>query len=129
MPNEEFSLDREMNIQNQVDATGKKWLVHTERGRHLFYTLPDGARPDAVIPERLKGMFTKRMYLETEIDRYVKESWEHADQIKAKNERKAQAAKEAQRAKKAEESTDTPDTDSDERKSGTTSSKGSKSKG
>jgi len=103
MPNQEFSLDREMNIQNNVDATGKKWVIHTERGRHLFYTLPEGARSDAVIPDRLKGMFTKRMYLLDEIQRHVHDSWEHADAIKLKNERKAQAAKEAKRGKANEE--------------------------
>jgi len=103
MPNQEFSLDREMNIQNNVDATGKKWVIHTERGRHLFYTLPEGARPDAVIPDRLKGMFTKRMYLIDEIERYVKSSWDHADEVARKNERKAQAAKEAKSNAKRQE--------------------------
>ena len=100
MPNEEFSLDREMNIENNVDATGKKWNVHTERGRHLFYTLPENARPDAVIPDRLQGKFTKRMYLESEIKKYVQDTWDHADRVAQKNERKAQVAREHKNAKK-----------------------------
>ena len=94
---EEFSLDREQNIAHNIDATGKKWDIHTERGRHLYYTLPAGARPDSVIPEKLQGMFTKRMYLEDKIKEHVVESWNHADAVAAKNARKAQAAKEAKK--------------------------------
>lgn len=130
MPNEEFSLDREMNIENNVDATGKKWNVHTERGRHLFYALPEGARPDAIIPDKLQGKFTKRMYLETEIKRYVQESWDHADRIAQKNERKAQAAKEAANGRKqeAKESTDTPNANTNVSKPSSSDNKESKGK-
>jgi len=103
MPNQEFSLDREMNIQNNVDATGKKWVVHTERGRHLFYVRPEGGREDSVIPPKLQGMWTKRLYIDAALKQYLKDSWDHADEITRKNERKAQAAKEAKRGKADEE--------------------------
>lgn len=95
----EFSLDREINEERNIDATGKKWLIHTERGRHLFYTLPEGARPDAVIPDSLQGKFTKRMLLQSLIKKHVQDSWEHAEQVAQKNARKAQAAKENKGAK------------------------------
>lgn len=97
MSDKEFSLDREQNIEHNVDAQGKRWEIHTERGRHLYYTLPSGARADTPIPETLSGMFTKRMYLEDKIKEYVKSSWDHADLVAAKNARKAQAAKEAKK--------------------------------
>lgn len=93
----EFSLDRETNINENIDATGKKWEIHVEKGRHLFYTLPTGARADTVIPEKLQGMFTKKMYLDNRIREWVTESWNHADEVAAKNARKAQAAKEAKK--------------------------------
>lgn len=93
---EAFDLDRDTNISNNIDATGKKWNIYTERGRHLFFTRPDPDRADAVIPKDLQGRWTKRMLLDEAIRLYVRRSWDHADEIKAKNERKAQAAKEAQ---------------------------------
>ena len=91
---EAFNLDRETNIENNIDATGKKWVIQTERGRHLFFVRPDPDRADAVIPDLLQGKWTKRMYLQDAIDTYIKRSWEHADAVAQKNERKAQVAKE-----------------------------------
>lgn len=96
----EFSLDREINVERNIDATGKKWIIHCERGRHLFYTLPEGARPDSVIPDPLQGKFTKRMLLQSLIEKHVQDSWEHAEQVAQKNARKAQAAKEQKNGKK-----------------------------
>jgi hypothetical protein len=94
MPNEEFSLDRELNIQRNIDATGKKWQVVTERGRHFFLARPEGARPDSIIPEILQGKFTKKMYIEEAIKKHVADSWAHADAVDRKNERKREAARE-----------------------------------
>ena len=100
---EQFDLDRETNIANNIDATGKKWVVHTERGRHLFFTRPDPDRADLVIPDNLQGKWTKKALLDEEIKKHVQGSWAHADHIAQKNARKAQAAKEAKANAKKED--------------------------
>lgn len=92
---ESFDLDRDTNIANNIDATGKKWNIHTERGRHLFFARPEPDRADAVIPKDLEGRWTKRMLLDEAIKLHVRKSWDHADEVRVRNERKAQAAKEA----------------------------------
>lgn len=96
---ETFDLDRDTNIANNIDATGKKWTIHTERGRHLFYTRPEPDRADAVIPDSLRGCWTKKMLLDDAIRTHVIRSWDHADEVRIRNERKAQAAKEQKNAK------------------------------
>lgn len=93
----EFNLDREMNIRENIDATGKKWVIYTERGRHLFFTRPEPDRADAVIPDILQGRWTKRMLLDEAIKLHVKKSWDRAEEVAAKQARRAQAAKEAER--------------------------------
>ena len=93
---EQFDLDRDTNIANNIDATGKKWNIFTERGRHLFFARPEPDRADAIIPKDLQGRWTKRMLLDEAIKLHVRKSWDHADEVRIKNERKAQATKEAQ---------------------------------
>lgn len=100
---ETFNLDRETNIKENIDATGKKWKIYTERGRHLFFTRPEPDRADAVIPESLSGRWTKRMLLDDAIKLHVVNSWDHADEVRIRNERKAQAAKEQKNAKSLRE--------------------------
>jgi hypothetical protein len=85
-----------VNPRTGLDATGKKWNIYTERGRHLFFARPEPDRADAVIPKDLAGRWTKRMLLDSAIKLHVRRSWDHADEVRIKNERKAQAAKEAQ---------------------------------
>lgn len=96
----EFNLDREQNIEHNIDATGKKWVVYTERGRHFFFVRPEPDRKDAVIPDQIAGRWTKKGLLEDKVKRYVTESWDNAAKADAKAERKRQVAKEYSNAKK-----------------------------
>lgn len=102
---ESFDLDRDTNIAQNIDATGKKWNIYTERGRHLFFARPEPDRADAVIPKDLEGRWTKRMLLDEAIKLHVRKSWDHADEVRVRNERKAQAAKEAKANARKENAT------------------------
>lgn len=94
---ETFDLDRETNLKHNIDATGKKWVIHRQRSNGLLYVRPEPDRVDAVIPKELSGLWTKIGLLQSQLDLYLANSWEKADKAKAANERKAQAAKEAKK--------------------------------
>lgn len=109
----DFNLDREMNVRENIDATGKKWVIYTERGRHLFFARPEPDRADAVIPKELSGRWTKKMLLDEAIKLHVKSSWDHAEEVTARNARKAQAAKEAAKHEHTEKAKASASEDSD----------------
>ena len=95
MTEEKFSLDRENNIEANVDALGKKWEIHRNRGNGLCYARPNPDRSDAVIPEKMGGLWTKKVLLEEQVTKYVVDTWKVADKVLADNARKAEAAAEA----------------------------------
>ena len=90
---EEFNLDREVSIEKNVDATGKKWVIHVNRQNGLCFVRPEPDRSDAVIPETMGGLWTKPSLLEPRIKEYLNRSWDQAEAAKAKAERKAHKAK------------------------------------
>lgn len=90
-----FNLDRKVNIENDVDALGKKWEVHKQRGRALFIVRPNPDREDAVIPKTLSGEWTQEHILRENILTYVTSTWDQADLADVKAERKRQVALEA----------------------------------
>jgi hypothetical protein len=100
---DKFDLDREVSIQNGVDAEGKKWVIKAQRGNGLLYARPDPDRENAVIPKDLSGLWTKIGLLQKQIGIYLDKSWNQAEEAKLKAERKAQAAKEAAAKRKAAE--------------------------
>ena len=89
----EFNLDRDISIKNNVDAQGKKWVIHYNRGTSMCYVRPEPDRVDAIIPDELQGLWTKPSLVEPLIRKYLIESWDHADAVARKNARKAAAAK------------------------------------
>ena len=99
---EKFDLDRQTNLDNNIDGQGKKWEIKQERGRALYFARPNPDRADMLIPKNMQGLWTKVELLMTEIKMYVKQSWEHADLAAAKALRVKEAAKEADNARKAE---------------------------
>lgn len=91
----EFSLDRELSIEKNVDATGKQWKIHVNRQNGLCYVRPEPDRVDAVIPKGLQGQWTRPSLLKVEIDKYLTESWDKADAANTKAERKREVARKA----------------------------------
>ncbi len=93
----EFNLDRDIAIKNNVDALGKKWVIHYNRGTSMCYVRPDPDRVDAVIPEEFQGLWTKPSIVEPIIKKYLNDSWDKAEAANAKAERKREVAKEAKK--------------------------------
>lgn len=102
MSEDKFDLDRETNLKNNIDAQGKKWVIHKQRSNGLLFVRPDPDRVDAVIPSKLQGLWTKIGLLQAQLDLYLNESWDKADEAKIKAERKAQAAAEVEARNKAQ---------------------------
>ncbi len=81
------SIDRVENIANNIDATGKKWVVFTDRQTGLAFTRPEPDRADAIIPDLLEGRWTKKPLIEAQIALYLERSCDEADKQRAKNAR------------------------------------------
>jgi hypothetical protein len=88
-----FNLDRELNIENNVDALAKKWTIHKSRGNALYFARPEPDREDAVIPAVMQGRWTKPVLLQEQINKYLKDSWDQAETAQLKAERVKEAAK------------------------------------
>ena len=95
MSEEVFNLDREISIEKNVDALGKKWEIHYNRGSALCHIRPNPYRSDSIIPEVMSGQWTKPSLLQDKLLSYLKESWDMADAANAAAERTKQAKAEA----------------------------------
>lgn len=98
---EEFNLDREVALERNIDALGKKWVIHKTKSNGMLFVRPDPDRVDAVIPKKLQGLWTKIGLLQAQLDLYLHETWDKADQAKINAERKKQAAAEVAARNKA----------------------------
>ena len=109
---ETFNLDREVSMERNVDAEGKKWVIHVNRQNGLCYLRPEPDRVDAIIPKDLQGLWTKPSLLQPKLEQYLKKTWDKADAANAAAERKREVAREQQRLEKelkeAEEAKETP---------------------
>lgn len=94
MSEETFNLDRQTNVEKRIDALGKKWEVHSNRGSSLCFARPNPDRSDAVIPKIMKGLWTKPSMLTEQIDQHVKTSWDEAEAAQLRAERVKIAAQE-----------------------------------
>ena len=88
----DFDLDREVSIEKNIDATGKKWIIHANRQNGLCYVRPEPDRSDAVIPKDLKGLWTKPSLLMPRLKKYLEASWDQAARAQQRNQRKQKVA-------------------------------------
>jgi hypothetical protein len=95
---EEFNLDREVAVEKNVDALGKKWAIHVNRSTGLCYVRPEPDRVDAVIPKELQGLWTKPALLQPKIKVYLEKTWDKAEAADKAAERKREVARQ-QKAK------------------------------
>jgi hypothetical protein len=100
MSEQTFNLDRENNIKESVDAFGKQWKIHVQKGNGLCYVRPNPDREDAIIPEKLQGLWTKPSLVQPLIKAHCVASWDQAAAAKLKADRQEQAAKEQELLKK-----------------------------
>jgi hypothetical protein len=92
MTEEVFNLDRESNIEKNIDAAGKKWEIFQTRGHPMYFARPNPDRSDAIIPELISGCWTNRPLLQDKIDLYLKRNWDESELTQKKNARTNQAA-------------------------------------
>ena len=93
---ETYNLDRQIAIENNIDALGKKWeIVQAGRESNLVMAIPEPYREDFVCPKPFIGKWTSRDILQEQITLYLNQSWDKAEAVIQKNARKEQAAKEA----------------------------------
>ena len=100
---ETLTIDPQESIKNNVDALGKTWKVYYGRGSGLCFARPDPDRTDAVIPDNMKGRWTKPSLLQEQITKYVTETWEKAAKADKALERKREAAREQLKKTKEKE--------------------------
>lgn len=93
---ETYNLDRQIAIENNVDALGKKWEI-TKAGResNLLIAIPNPYREDFVCPKPFAGKWTSNDLIQEAITLYLNQSWDQAEAIAQKNLRKKIAAEEA----------------------------------
>ena len=94
MTEQQFSLDRENNINANVDALGKRWKIYRNKGNGLCFTRPEPDRSDAIIPKDMGGLWTRKDLLQEKVNNYVVETWDVADKVQEGLDRKAAAAAE-----------------------------------
>ena len=90
---EKFDLNREMNLENAIDAFGKKWHVMHIRGTALYEARPEPEVNGWKMPTQMEGRWTKPNLLKEKIDQYVLETWDMADKKSIKAERKEHVEK------------------------------------
>ena len=78
---EEFSLDRNVSIEKDIDPTGKKWVVHAGRGSALSYAQPDPGSTVSVIPKEFAGKWTSPSVLRGLVRQWVTKQWDKADEV------------------------------------------------
>lgn len=96
---EVYNLERQQNIENRIDPTGKKWEIYSIKGSALFECRPIPYNPNTIIPDEFKGRWTKTTLLLEQVLLYLNRAWDKADAAKLKNDRRNQAAKENAKAK------------------------------
>lgn len=95
MEHEDFSLNRDESIQNNIDATGKKWSIVPVRGLALYKVEPMDPRIN--VPKAIGGQWTKQEWLQEKVNRFLNESWDKAEEARQRTERTEQAKKEAKK--------------------------------
>jgi hypothetical protein len=99
-----YNLERQHNIENNIDPTGKKWEIYHIKGSALYECRPNPYNPQTTIPDEFKGRWTKHTLLQDQILLFLNRAWDKAEKEAQKLERKNQATKES-KAKKAPKKT------------------------
>lgn len=103
---ETYNLERQQNLENSIDPTGKKWTIVHIKGTALYEARPEPYRSDIVTPGEFEGRWTKPSLLQDQISLFLNRAWDKAEAVAQKMERKAHASKQAakEEQKTAEES-------------------------
>ncbi len=87
-----FNPDRQYNIKENTDASGKKWNIHKTRQQGLYYARYEGFQEGNILPQGLEGRFTKPELCQKSINTYLTLSWDESEKAQVKAQRAKQAA-------------------------------------
>lgn len=82
---EAFNLERKTALDNYMDPTGKRWVIHGNRGSALVHARPDPDRADAVIPKEFAGKWTSPTVLKEKLEIWLNKQWDKSDEIARRN--------------------------------------------
>jgi hypothetical protein len=100
---ETYNLEREQNIENNIDPTGKKWEIYHIKGSSLYEARPIPYNAQTTIPDEFIGRWTKHTLLTEQIKLFLNRVWDAAELKTRKLERKSEAAKESKAKKQTPE--------------------------
>ena len=86
---QELKIDREASIEKNIDCLGREWVI--QKRPHfpaLFICRPKDDREDAIIPKQIVGSWTSMAKMKTQLESYLKASWDKADMATEHNEAK-----------------------------------------
>lgn len=90
-----YNLERQQNIENNIDPTGKKWEIYHIKGSSLYEARPIPYNAQTTIPEEFEGRWTKHTLLTEQINLFLHRVWDKAELAAKKLERKAEAGKQS----------------------------------
>jgi hypothetical protein len=103
---EVFNLDRKVNMQENIDPTGKKWEVKKVNiSGSLYVAVPNPYREDFVCPKEFAGSWTQPSILQEKITIWLNRQWDKAE---AAQQRAGIVATQEKLAEKLEETKITP---------------------
>lgn len=98
---ETFNLDRQINIDNNIDALGKKWEVVHLKGSALYEARPNPYNAQTNTPPEMEGRWTKPDLLMKQIKKYLNASWDMAEEAQKKSAANKRAADQRAATKEA----------------------------
>lgn len=90
-----YNLERETNVEANIDPTGKKWEIYHIKGSSLYEARPNPYNAQTTIPDEFVGRWTKHTLLQEQMNLFLNRAWDKAEKEAAKLERKNQASKES----------------------------------
>lgn len=90
---DKFNLDRQMNVDNNIDALGKKWEIVHIKGSALYEGRCNPYDERVATPKEFEGRWTKPTLLDKQIKVYVNRTWDMAEEAAKKAPGKERAKK------------------------------------
>ncbi len=81
MSEQAFNLDRKVNMEENIDPTGKKWEIKkVNKSGALFLAVPNPYRADFVCPTPFAGSWTQPSVLQEKITAWLNQQWDKSEE-------------------------------------------------
>jgi len=84
-------LERASAIPQNIDPTGRRWVIKFVRGSSCVRAEPEPFRKDFTCPKIFEGLWTSRVKLQEQITLHLERSWDTSDLAVKKTQRKKDA--------------------------------------